>query len=109
MQALHGQTDESEFQWEVSDADVKKMNDEIGSGWEALFTSFNMMFMSGLDIDLLEKAYAPTVAKVSYVYYVVVVPLIMLNLLIALMGGEHDRVKGDQEWEGLRCALQRCI
>jgi hypothetical protein len=62
--------------------DIEK---EIGDGWAALFTSFNMMFLAGLDLELLDHAFSPLLAKLLYVYYVVIVPLIMLNMLIALM------------------------
>ena len=79
-----------------------QIKEEVGDGFSSLFTSFNMMFMAGLDVELLDHAYAPLLAKALYVYYVVLVPLIMLNLLIALMGGAHSRIENSEEFEGLR-------
>ena len=37
-----------------------------------------------------------------YVYYVVVVPLIMLNLLIALMGAKHAKVQEQEDLQGTK-------
>eukprot|EP01048_Picozoa_sp_COSAG05_P006500 COSAG05_NODE_423_length_9941_cov_241.298821_4_plen_1929_part_00 len=87
--------------WTLSDTQEANIQDQFGSIGETIFTSFNMMFMS-FDVEVLDRAYSPRLAKVLYVYYVVVVPLIMLNLLIALMGGVHDRVKDNEEWAGNR-------
>ena len=86
--------------WNITSADAHKIQEEIGNGWNALFTSFNVIFMTGLDIELLDRALNPLLAKAVYVYYVLVVPVIMLNLLIALMGGEYQKV---QEAEGRAC------
>jgi|EP01047_Picozoa_sp_COSAG01_P032363 hypothetical protein len=72
-------------QWNLTSDQREQIHREIGDGWEALFTSFNMMFMEGLDLELLDYAFSPILAKSLYVYYVVIVPLIMLNMLIALM------------------------
>jgi hypothetical protein len=96
--SVAGQEDEIAFH-EMEENE--KLQEHFGSIWRNVFTSFNMMFMA-FDIELLDQAYSPSLAKLLYVYYVVMVPLIMLNLLIALMGGEHDRVKDDEAWEGTR-------
>ena len=39
------------------------------------------------DTDLLNKAQSPRLATWHYIFFVSLVPLIMMNLLIALMGG----------------------
>eukprot|EP01047_Picozoa_sp_COSAG01_P030163 COSAG01_NODE_2093_length_8443_cov_351.385307_7_plen_51_part_00 len=44
-----------------------------------------MIFLAGLDLQLLDHALSPLLAKLLYFCYVVIVPLIMLNMLIALM------------------------
>ena len=89
--------------WRLDHDQQVQMAEEVGNGFAALFTSFNMMFMGGLDIKLLDHAYSPLLAKLIYVYYVVIVPLIMLNLLIALMGNEHQKIDAAEEYEGQRC------
>ena len=58
---------------------------------EALFTSLNMMFF-GAEPEQLAEASSPTLAAWHYIYYVSLTPLIMMNLLIALMGGSYERV-----------------
>ena len=63
-----------------------------------------MIFSPGDLLPLLEYAYNPLAAKLVYMYYVVIVPLIMLNLLIALMGGEHAKVDAAEDYEGQRYA-----
>eukprot|EP01047_Picozoa_sp_COSAG01_P002484 COSAG01_NODE_66_length_29241_cov_17.772768_19_plen_103_part_00 len=88
MQGLEENTTE----WNLTQNDRDEIEEEIGDGWAALFTSFNMMFLAGLDLKLLDHAFSPLLAKMMYVYYVVIVPLIMLNMLIALM------VRWDHVW-----------
>ena len=39
------------------------------------------------DTDLLNKAQSPRLATWHYIFFAALVPLIMMNLLIALMGG----------------------
>lgn len=51
------------------------------------------MFFAGSDIELLEKALSPPLATWHYAVFVVMTPLIMLNLLIALMGGSYERIE----------------
>ena len=45
------------------------------------------MFFAGANIELLDKALSPQLATWHYFFVVVMTPLILLNLLIALMGG----------------------
>ena len=45
------------------------------------------MFFAGADTELLDKALSPQLATWHYFFVVVMTPLILLNLLIALMGG----------------------
>ena len=59
------------------------------------------MFFAGADTELLDKALSPQLATWHYFFVVVMTPLILLNLLIALMGGVHDRVKDNEEWAEL--------
>ena len=62
-------------------------------GWgHAIFGSLDMLFSSNFDQELLDKAYSPGLAYCYYCWFVVLVPLIMLNLLIALMGGSCEFV-----------------
>jgi hypothetical protein len=68
---------------------------------EALFTSLNMMFF-GAEPEQLAEASSPTLAAWHYIYYVSLTPLIMMNLLIALMGGSYERVN-----ETMKQTMQR--
>ena len=42
-----------------------------------------MLLLCQSDTDLLSKAQSPRLATAHYIYYVALVPLIMMNLLIA--------------------------
>ena len=85
MQLLYARSLQDEMGLESSD---KSAIDLQVQGWgHAVFGSIQMLFASEFDTLLLDQAYSPGSAYVNYVYFVVIVPLIMLNLLIALMGG----------------------
>ena len=43
--------------------------------------------MGGFDAELLNDAYYPALAWLVFFCYIVIVNIVMLNLLIALMGG----------------------
>jgi hypothetical protein len=122
------------LQWNLTNSQREDILREIGDGWqgfpEALFTSFNMMFLDGFDLQLLNHALSPLLAKLMYVNYVVIVPLIMLNMLIALMvratstlssmppvlndlrqqNGAQSGIEEAEAWEGLRsvCVIGPC-
>jgi hypothetical protein len=68
------------------------LQDEHADGdWgHALFSSMDFVFSSSFDTALLDKAWSPILAHTYYMYNVVLVSLIMLNLLIALMGGSCE-------------------
>ena len=51
------------------------------------------MFFAGSDTELLDMAQSPPLATWHYFFVVVMTPLIMLNLLIALMGGSYERIE----------------
>eukprot|EP01043_Picozoa_sp_COSAG02_P018472 COSAG02_NODE_863_length_16409_cov_16.571613_4_plen_221_part_00 len=51
------------------------------------------MFFTGSDTELLDRALSPLLATWHYFFVVVMTPLIMLNLLIALMGGSYERIE----------------
>ena len=51
------------------------------------------MFFAGSDTELLDIALSPPLATWHYFFVVVMTPLIMLNLLIALMGGSYERIE----------------
>jgi hypothetical protein len=85
MQLLYARSLQDEMGLESSDKSAIDLQFE---GWgHAVFGSIQMLFASEFDTLLLDQAYSPASAYVNYVYFVVIVPLIMLNLLIALMGG----------------------
>jgi hypothetical protein len=58
----------------------------VGTLPRAFYTSFNMM-MGDYDIEMCKLSPYPWLAVVALFLYVVIVNLVMLNLLIALMGG----------------------
>ena len=70
--------------WHLRVADEEKVVGLFGNVGAALFTSTNMLFF-GADPDLLNSALSPQLATWHYVMYVALTPLIMMNLLIALM------------------------
>jgi hypothetical protein len=92
-------------EWELSDAQISEVEDHFGSVWPALFTSIHMLF-DGSSTDLIKDAYSPSLARLHYVLYVSLCPLILLNLLIALMGGSYERIHADEVNEGRRQRAQ---
>ena len=78
--------------WHLDSADEKKIEGLFGDVGAALFTSTNMLFF-GSDPELLNNALSPRLATWHYIFYVSLTPLIMMNLLIALMGGSYERVE----------------
>ena len=73
----------------------------VGTLPRAMFTSFNMM-MGGFDAQLLNDAYWPLLAWAVFFVFVLVVNIVMLNLLIALMGGSYERVAETAKMETLK-------
>jgi hypothetical protein len=67
----------------------------------AMYTSFNMM-MGGFDAELLNDAFSPALAWLVFFLYILIVNIVMLNLLIALMGGSYERVHEKAELETLK-------
>ena len=67
----------------------------------AMYASFNMM-MGSFDAEILDDSYAPTIAYLVYFEYILLVNIVMLNLLIALMGGSYEKVAEKAERETLK-------
>ena len=72
--------------WQLGAAEAAEVDRRFGGFMSAFFTSM-IMFFQETELQLVEDAYSPDVATWHYMYYVVFLPLILLNLLIALMGG----------------------
>ena len=69
----------------LRDQDHTDVHPEFNEPWTALLYSFNMMF-GEFDIDYFKTAPAsPMVAILLFVAFMVVVPTVMLNALIAIM------------------------
>ena len=73
--------------WNISQATA--VSHAVGRLSSAMFTSFDMM-MGTYDKTLLDDAYSPLLAYVVFFEYIILVNLVMLNLLIALMGGSCE-------------------
>ena len=67
------------------------IENKYGSFSKALFTSMQMMFLGEYEDALIKLSFRPNLAHYNYIYAVILVPVIMLNLLIALMGGSYER------------------
>jgi hypothetical protein len=59
----------------------ESLQDKFGNFGTAVFSATLMLF-SGWDTDQLNKALSPTLATGHYIFYVIFVPLVMLNLLV---------------------------
>ena len=79
----------------------QEIDEVIGTFGGALYSSFNMMFTT-LDPELMEKSFAPQLARMNYYYYSIMVALIMLNMSIAIMSETFQEVKDRWEDAGLR-------
>ena len=53
--------------------------------------------MFNVDPSSIHLSFSPGLAQANFIYYTVMVTLILLNLLIALMGGSYDRVRDGHE------------
>jgi len=85
----YGNDTDSELGWELDGDEAATVEHRFGGYSRALFTSM-IMFFDVTELQLVQDAYSPSVATWHYLYYVVLLPLILLNLLIALMGGESQ-------------------
>ena len=73
--------------WNITHAAT--VSDAVGTLPRAMFSSFDMM-MGNYDKTLLDDAYSPLLAYVAFFEYMTIVNIVMLNLLIALMGGSCE-------------------
>eukprot|EP01047_Picozoa_sp_COSAG01_P040377 COSAG01_NODE_3395_length_6148_cov_1.985948_1_plen_1195_part_00 len=72
-------------------SDTAAMDELSGTVWRAMFASFDMA-LGEFDRVLLDDAFSPVLAYFMFIEYILVVNIVMLNLLIALMGGAYERV-----------------
>eukprot|EP01046_Picozoa_sp_COSAG06_P088459 COSAG06_NODE_34878_length_468_cov_0.688347_1_plen_113_part_10 len=82
--------------------DVRMQFDTVS---RAMFTSFRMM-MGDFDAETLNDAYMPKLAWAVFFLYILIVNIVMLNLLIALMGGSYERVEEYAKLESLKNRAQ---
>ena len=75
--------------WRMSDPVAVEAT--VGTLPRAMYASWNMM-MGSFDAVLLDDSYYPTLAYAVYFEYIVLVNIVLLNLLIALMGGSYEKV-----------------
>eukprot|EP01047_Picozoa_sp_COSAG01_P009058 COSAG01_NODE_367_length_18064_cov_23.990315_2_plen_1367_part_00 len=91
---LHGGTTAEEAElagWTTSISNAAAVDKLSGTVWRALFASFDMA-LGEFDRGLLDDAFSPLLAYAVFIFYIVMVNIVMLNLLIALMGGSYERV-----------------
>eukprot|EP01047_Picozoa_sp_COSAG01_P098157 COSAG01_NODE_28382_length_662_cov_1.262877_1_plen_220_part_11 len=67
--------------WAVSADDKPTLQGKFGNLGSVLFSATLMLF-TGWDTDQLNMALSPTLATGHYIFYVILVPLVMLNLLV---------------------------
>lgn len=90
-------SENSTLTWRLQANQDKLAHERFGNMQRALMSSIDMLF-SGWDIDeAKELAYSPALAELHYLSYVIFVPLIMLNLVIALMGGSYERIENSSK------------
>ena len=61
--------------------DDETLQDKFGSLGASLFSATLMLF-TGWDTDQLSQALSPVLATSHYIFYVILVPLVMLNMLV---------------------------
>jgi len=95
--------DSSEFWKRIPTTEERlQIEEKFGTFWKALFTSVQMMFLGEYDAQLMRLSFRPSLAHYNYLYAVVLIPVIMLNLLIALMGGSYERSQESSKNEGMK-------
>eukprot|EP01046_Picozoa_sp_COSAG06_P014978 COSAG06_NODE_946_length_11363_cov_6.766602_4_plen_312_part_00 len=87
--------------WKVNISDPIAIEELAGTLPRSMFSSFNMM-LGAFETSLLDDAFSPALAYAVFFQYTVLVTIVMLNLLIALMGGSYERVAETAELETLK-------
>ena len=87
--------------WRGNIRDPDGVDGLAGTVPRAMFASFQMM-LGSFEPALLDDAFSPTLAYAVFFEYTVVVTIVMLNLLIALMGGSYEQVAQSATLETLK-------
>ena len=89
---------------EVTEAGV--VVDALGDSGSGLFTMFNLLVLSDFDADVFVGPYVVLV-RILFVLSMVVVPVVLLNLLIALMSDSYERIQdqADLEFQALQAGI----
>ena len=93
--------DEALAAWKSNISDPSAIDELAGTLPRSLFSSFNMM-LGSFDTSLLNDAFSPALAYAVFFWHTIVVTIVMLNLLIALMGGSYERVAETAKLESIR-------
>ena len=75
------------------------LGDPMKNPGEALFATFNMLILSTYDIDLIAPGPFYWVLQVVFAFSMLFVPIILLNLLIAVMSSSYKRINARSEME----------
>ena len=89
----------------VAHFDTQLAEDKFGNLWKSIMSSIDMLFDLWDVEEAKHLAYSPSFAEVHHILYAIFVPLIMLNLVIALMGGTYERIENAKKVR-LACYMQ---
>ena len=80
--------------------------DALGDAASGLFTMFTLLVLGDFDADVFAGPYVVLV-RLLFVLSMVVVPVVLLNLLIALMSDSYERIQdqADIEFQALQAGI----
>jgi WD40 repeat protein len=84
----------------------KDGRERLGDAGNGLYITFNMLLLGDFESDLFDGEYVVLV-RLLFVFTMVLVSIVLLNLLIAIMGDSYTRIseKADLEFQALRASI----
>lgn len=84
----------------------KQGYERLGDAGNGLYITFNMLLLGDFESDLFDGEYVVLV-RLLFVFTMVLVSIVLLNLLIAIMGDSYTRIseKADLEFQALRASI----
>ncbi|KAK6183600.1 hypothetical protein SNE40_011048 [Patella caerulea] len=92
---------------QTSNTENKQFALERFSTWyETVMTLFQMTF-GEFKYEIFNEARSPAITKLIFAAFIILVPILLLNMLIAMMGNTYHkiRVKAEKEWRKQRAKI----
>ena len=85
-----------------------EIREELGDPANGLLLTFNMLLLADFDLGTFDGEYT-VLLRIMFVLSMIMTPIVLLNLLIALMSDSYERIqdRADTEFQLLRARLIR--